>query len=174
MTQMLYRMGGKAHIAPVEAPRLDERRARPSGTDDADDALRLITRLESSPSYRTVHVTSDEAASATAWAKMCARELGISAPQVWFFDAATRVHGYVKSSLPGGVFIRADMGLAETRSTIAHECAHVAGADEREARRYEADRRRGAWWAPAPPKRAAPTADDWAMHAARLRARRAG
>jgi hypothetical protein len=105
---------------------------------------------------------------------MCARELGISVPQVRFFDAATRIHGYVKSSLPGGVFIRADMGLAETRSTIAHECAHVAGADEREARRYEADRRRGAWWAPAPPKRAAPTADDWAMHAARLRARRAG
>ena len=50
------------------------------------------------------------------------------------------------------------MGLADTRMTIAHEIAHLAGATEREARRYEVDRSRGAWWAPTRPKPAEPTA----------------
>jgi hypothetical protein len=51
------------------------------------------------------------------------------------------------------------VGLSETRSPIAHEVTHLAGARERGARRYEADRRRGAWWATRP-ELAEPTADD--------------
>jgi hypothetical protein len=67
--------------------------------------------------------------------------------------------------------IRHGRGLAGTTSTLAHEIAHLAVTDEREARRYEANRRRGAWWA-TPRKPAEPTAEDWALHAAVLRGRR--
>jgi hypothetical protein len=96
----------------------------------------------------------------------------VPAPQIRFYEPGPeRPYGYVDLLQPGVVFIRHGMDLAETRSTIAHEVSHLAGANEREARRYEASRRRGAWWA-RPPRPAEPTADDWFMHAAWLRARR--
>jgi hypothetical protein len=68
---------------------------------------------------------------------------------------------------------RGPVGLSETRSTIAHEVAHLAGASERGARGYEADRRRGAWWA-TPREPAEATAEDWVVHAVELRGRRYG
>jgi hypothetical protein len=44
----------------------------------------------------------------------------------------------------------------------APQISHLAGADERDARRYQATRRRGAWWATRR-ELVEPTADEWAM-----------
>jgi hypothetical protein len=49
----------------------------------------------------------------------------------------------------------------------APQISHLAGADERDARRYQATRRRGAWWATRR-ELVEPTADEWAMHGAQL------
>jgi hypothetical protein len=96
----------------------------------------------------------------------------VPTPEVWFYEPGReRPYGYIDLLQPGVAFIRHGMDFVETRSTMAHEVAHLAGTDEREARRYEADRRRGAWLAPIRAKPAEPTADEWAMHAAQLRAR---
>jgi hypothetical protein len=91
-------------------------------------------------------VSDYDAATAAWWARACARDFGIRAPNVRFYRAPTSVRcGYVDLKIPGVVFFRAGMDLSETRSTIAHEIAHLAGADERAARRYEQpdDRERG-------------------------------
>jgi hypothetical protein len=71
---------------------------------------------------------------------------------------------------PGVVLLRNCMGLAETRSTIADEVAHLAGASEREAAATRPSGV-GAWWA-TPREPAEPTAGDCAIHAAEQRVRR--
>jgi hypothetical protein len=158
MTQLLYRMGGRAHVA--------DELSRPP-------AAQPVRRQKTSDGWPIVQVSANDAANAAWWARSCALELGIPAPEVRFYRAPTSIRcGYVDLAMPTVVFVRAGMDLSETRSTIAHEVSHLAGATEREARRYEAGRRRGAWWAPTRPRPAEPTAEDWAMHAARLRARR--
>jgi hypothetical protein len=59
---------------------------------------------------------------------------------------------------PGVVLLRNCMGLAATRSTIADEVAHLAGASEREAAATRPSGV-GAWWA-TPREPAEPTAGD--------------
>jgi hypothetical protein len=149
-------MGGRVHVAdPASRPAAVPRRR--------------VERDTTSDGYPIVPVSADDADAAW-WARACARDFGIRPPKVKFYRAPPSVRcGYVDLKIPGVVFVLAGMDDSETRSTIAHEVAHLGGGTESEARRYEATRRRGAWWA-MPRQPAEPTADEWAMHAARLRA----
>jgi hypothetical protein len=98
----------------------------------------------------------------------------VPTPEVRFYVAPPKVRsGYVFDKSPGVVFVRHAMGLSETRSTIAQEVAHLAGGIDREARRDEASRRRGTWWATRR-QPAEMTAEEWAIQAAELRGRRYG
>jgi hypothetical protein len=91
-----------------------------------------------------VRVPADEAEAAW-WGAACTRELGVPTPEVRFYEPGPRrPYGYVDLLQPGVVFIRHGMGLADTRTRIAHEVSHLAGATEREARRHEAARSHGA------------------------------
>jgi hypothetical protein len=144
-------------------------RVRVADTASRPAAQRRVEREMTSDGYPIVPVSDYDASDAVWWARACARDFGIRPPKVKFRAPTSVRCGYVDLKIP--VFIRAGMDHSETRSTIAHEIARLAGADECAARRYEATRRRGAWWAPTPHQPAEPTADEWAIHAAQLRAR---
>jgi hypothetical protein len=195
--RMLHRTGGRVQLGPrLTAPRSDVvlelarlldrnprlaaqarqvlSRSRPrEGSRSVSAAVKCPPRRETtSDGWPIVEVDADVAADAGWWARLSARDLGVSTPTVKFYRAPTTAcfgFTYLGSDT---VFIRSGMSLEQTRSTIAHEVWHLAiRPGERGARRYEANRRRGAWWA-TPREPVEPTADEWAMHAAELRARR--
>jgi hypothetical protein len=118
-------------------------------------------RLWTSDGWPIIRATDDVAEHSAYWAAACAQDVGLpTTPEVRFYNAPPNVRcGYVSRSVPGVVFVRHGMSLSDTRRTIAHECAHLAGADEPAARWYERDRSRDSWWY-RPPERREPTADE--------------
>lgn len=62
-------------------------------------------------------------------------------PEIRWFKAPPWSHnGSWSSETPGVIYVKSGMPLPETLATIAHETAHHAGADERQAVAYEASR----------------------------------
>lgn len=100
------------------------------------------------------------AAAAVACAEVCADELGVALPGVcWVLPETARHRAYAERygtrdwphlvvdedvlgayrRSTGTVFLRADLGFDRLLPVVAHELAHHAGADEPEARAYQAE-----------------------------------
>jgi hypothetical protein len=72
------------------------------------------------------------------WCRIFARRLGIPVPRIrWYSGPDWTPFGTCRHDEPGVINIRANMPVALTISTIAHELVHRGGGDERAAQRYE-------------------------------------
>lgn len=75
---------------------------------------------------------------ARATVKLAAAHLGVATPEVrWFRQEPFTLYGRARASL--GVLLNADLSVRDVVVTAAHEVAHLAGRDERGARRYESE-----------------------------------
>jgi hypothetical protein len=154
---VLYRMGGRVGVADTAA-------SRPA-------AQRRVERETTSDGYPIVPVSAYDAPDVVWWARACARD---------------------SASVRQGEFLSgADVGALRLRRPQDPWCRVRASGDgsvgdpldDRSRDRTPGRSRRvcgtplrgnpatGAWWAPTPQQPTEPTADEWAVHAAQLRAR---
>jgi hypothetical protein len=80
----------------------------------------------------------EKAVNGQMWARIFARRLGIPVPRIrWYSGPDWTPFGTCPYGEPGVINIRANLPMALTISTIAHELVHRGGGDEQAAEKYE-------------------------------------